>query len=104
MVSLTLKCCSSKLCFHRLVKYVINLNCVVIQLIVCQNIPISCSTKFQRQKFNIHHYKTFICLQMAMGQFKKKSKHLKVKKTQLMCVFDQLYQLMVFETPFDHFF
>ena len=77
-----------------------------------KKIPISCSTNVQKQKFNTHHYKLFV-YKMAMGllftNLKKKIIILKeVKKIKMLfCVelaLDQLYQLMVLETPFDHFF
>ena len=75
MVSLTLKCCSSKHYFHRLVKYVI--------LIAYKWQWVNFLLLFTNFKNNLKEQKKLFCVELVL---------------------DQLYQLLVFETDFDHFF
>ena len=66
VVSMTLKCCSSKLYFYQFQNIKTKLdsnNCYV------KKIPISCSTNVQSRNFNMHHYKNFYLSTNGNGSF-----------------------------------
>ena len=74
-----------------------------------KKIPISCSTNIQSQNFNIKvllstKWQWVYFLQISKNHnFLKEVKN-KKKMARTNVVLDQLYQLMVFETPSDHYF